>query len=348
MLKRSRFVLLAFSILMPSLATPQVPQKQTKAAGDQLGKNSFSPGSISGPIQGLVFDHIHGGLRPVLGFPGASTLGGIVEVGISISQAWISPQRSFVLAEIKDSKEIALLDPSGDPVEMSSLGVAKPGPDQVVFSPTGASVVFHHRATRSIQLITGLPSAPSLVAEIDISSLSESLSAMAVSDDAGAVLLGVFEAEAGAVYVVNKRQEVVPISVMGQASAISFLSNTRDALITDRRNHELLLIRDVTGMAERLTLAAERDGILGPVAVQVSDDNKRILIANSESSTVTVLQLDDGVIKQVPCAKAPSGLYRLGGPSVFRLTDFSEEPLLLLDGGAEEPRALFVPRLLAR
>ena len=349
MSKRSRFVLLAFSILAPSLATPQVPQKQTtKAVGDKPSKRSFSPNSMRGPIQGWVFDHIHGGLRPVLGFPGASTLGGVLEVGISISQAWISPQRNCVLAEIKDSKEIALLDLSRDPLEVSSVGVAKPGPDQVVFSPTGASVVFHHRATHSIQLITGLPSAPSLVAEIDISSLSESLSAMAVSDDAGAVLLGVFEGEAGAVYVANERQEVGPVSVIGQASAISFLSNTRDALITDRRNHELLLIRDVTGMAERLTLAAERDGILGPVAVQVSDDNKRIFIANSDSSTVTVLQLDGGVIKQVPCGKAPSGLYRLGGPSVFRLTEFSEEPLLLLDGGAEEPRALFVPGLPAR
>jgi hypothetical protein len=123
------------------------------------------------------------------------------------------------------------------------------------------------------------------------------------------------------------------------------LSNTRDALITDRRNHEVLLMRDVTGMAEKLTLAGERDGIWGPVAVGVSDDNKRILVANSELSTISMLHLDNGVIKQVSCGTAPSGLHRLGGPSVFRLTDFSEQPLLLLDGGAEEPRTLFVPRL---
>jgi hypothetical protein len=349
MSRRSTFVLLAFSILMPPLATPQVSQKRiTKAVEDKNSKKSFSPSSMSGPIQGLVFDHIYGGLRPVLGFPGASTLAGVLEVGMALSQAWISPQRSCVLAEIKDNREIVLLDLSRDSLEVSSVGIAKPGPDQVVFSPTGASVVLHYRATHSIQLITGLPSAPALVAEVDISSLSESLSAMAVSDDAGAALLGVLEGEGGAIYVVNKRKEVGPVSVIGQASAISFLSNTRDALITDRRNHELVLIRDVTGMAQRLTLAGERDGILGPVAVQVSDDNKRILIANSESSTVTVLQLDDGAVKQVSCGKAPSALYRLGGPSVFRLTDFSDEPLLLLEGGAEEPRALFVPRLPAR
>jgi YVTN family beta-propeller protein len=346
MLKRSRFVLLALSILAPSLAAPQAAQKQkTKAVSD---RKSLSPGSMSGPILGLVFDPIHGGLRRVLGIPGASTLGDILEVGIPISQAWISPRQDCVVAEIRDSREIVLLDPSRDPLAVSSVGIAKPGPDHVVFSPTGASVVLFHRATHSIQLITGLPSASSLVAEIDISSLPESLNAMAVSDDAGAVVLGVFEGEAGAIYVINESREVGPVSVIGQASAISFLTNTRDALITDRRNNELLLIRDVTGMALKLTLAGERDGILGPVAVQVSDDNKRILVANSESSTISVLHLDNGVIQQVSCGKTPSGLYRLGSPSVFRLTDFSEQPLLLLEAGAEEPQALFVPRLSAR
>src|SRR5262247_310226 len=118
MLERSKFVLFAFSILMPSLATAQVPQKPiAKAVGDTHSKKSFSPSSMSGPIQGLVFDHIHGGLRPILGFPGASTLGGVLEVGVSISRAWISPRRNCVLAEIKDNKEIALLDLSRDPLE---------------------------------------------------------------------------------------------------------------------------------------------------------------------------------------------------------------------------------------
>jgi hypothetical protein len=343
MLKRSRVVLLAFSMLAPSLAAPQAPQKQkTKGVSD---KKSFSASSMSGPILGLVFDRIQGGLRPVLGLPGASILGDVLDVGISMSQAWISPQQNCVLAQIKDNKEIVLLDLSRDPIAVSSMEIAKPAPDQVAFSPTGASAVFHHRASHSIQLITGLPSAPALVAEIDISGLSESLSALAVSDDGAAALLGVFEGESGSVYVVTPRTEASSVSVIGQAAAISFLVHTRDALIADRRNNEVLLLRDVTGMVQRVTLAGENDGILGPVAVQVSDDSKQILIANSRSSTISVLQLDTGVIKHVPCATVPSGLYRLSTPSVFRLTDFSEEPLLLLEAGTEEPRPLFVPRL---
>jgi DNA-binding beta-propeller fold protein YncE len=300
---------------------------------------------MSGPILGLVFDSIRGGLRPVLGTPGASTLGDILEVGIPMSRAWISPRQNFALAEVKDSEEVVLLELSRDVPAVNSIGIAKPGPDQVAFSPTGASVVAHHRASRSLQLITGLPSAPALVAEIDISGLSESLSALAVSDDGGAALLGVFEGESGSVYVVTQWTGPALVSVIGQASAISFLSHTRDALIADRRNHQILLLRDVTGMVQRLTLARESDGILGPVAVQISDDNQQILIANSESSTISVLRLDTGVIRHVPCGTAPSGLHRLGGPSVFRLTDFSEAPLLLLDAGTEEPRTLFVPRL---
>jgi hypothetical protein len=153
------------------------------------------------------------------------------------------------------------------------------------------------------------------------------------------------EGESESVYVVTQWTKPGQVSVVGQASAISFLGHTRDALIADRRNHEILLLRDVTGKVQRLTLARESDGILGPVAVQISDDNQQILIANSESSTISVLQLDTGLIRHVPCGTAPSGLHRLGGSSVFRLTDFSEEPLLLLDAGTGEPRPLFVPRL---
>src|SRR5262245_4846476 len=345
MLKRPRLVLLALSVsLVASLGSAQIPPK--KSANDRNPQKLYSPNSMSGAILGLVFDPIRGGLRPVLGTPGASTWGDILEVGISISRAWISPRQDFALAVVKDSEEVVLLDLSRDPIGVNSIGVAKPGPGQVAFSPTGASVAVHHRTSHSIELITGLPSAPALVGEIDIAGLSQSLSAWAVSDYGAASLVGVSEGESASVYVVTPRTEAGAVSVIGQASAISFLSHTRDALIADRRKNEVLMLRDVTGMVQRLTLAGESDGILGPVAVQVSDDNKQILIANSQSSTISVLRLDTGAIKHVSCAIAPSGLYRLGTPSVFRLTEFSEEPLLLLDAGTEEPRPLFVPRLI--
>ena len=42
-------------------------------------------------------------------------------------------------------------------------------------------------------LITGLPQNPSIVAEVDISKLPDSVNPMAVSDDAGAVLFFVSE-----------------------------------------------------------------------------------------------------------------------------------------------------------
>ena len=348
MLKNPRLVLPALLIsLVPSLGTSQVPLKESAKAATSNPRKLYSPNSLSGPILGLVFDTIRGGLRPIWGTPGASTLGDILDTGISMSRAWISPGQNYVLAQVEESGEVALLDLSRDLLALSSLGIAKSGPDQIAFSPTGASVVLHHRASRSVQLITGLPSAPALVAEIDISGLPESLSALAVSDDGGAALLGVFEGESGSVYALTQQAEASLVSVVGQAAAISFLNHSRDALIADRRNHEIVLLRDVTGMAQRLTLAGESDGILGPVAVQVADDNRRILIANSGSSSVSVLHLDTGSIKQVPCGTAPSGLYRMGSPSVFRLTDYSEEPLLLLDAGTEEPRSIFVPRLPA-
>jgi hypothetical protein len=260
MLKRSRLVLFALSVsLVPSLGTPQIPPKESaKAVTDKSLKKLNSPGSMSGPILGLVFDPIRGGLRPVLGTPGASTLGDILEVGISTSQAWIAPRQDFALAEIKDTKEIVLLDLNRDPISVSSIGIANLGSDHLAFSPTGASVVMHHRASHSIQLITGLPSAPALVAEIDISGLSESLSALAVSDDGGAALLGVIEGESGSVYVVTQWTEAAPVSVVGQAADGRSEGGGLEKGAACRSSHGVTFLRRSRRNAERRSPPRDR------------------------------------------------------------------------------------------
>ena len=166
---------------------------------------------------------------------------------------------------------------------------------------------------------------------------------MAVSDDAGAALFFVSESEAGAVYSINAGGELKWVSAAEEVLAISFLTHLQDALIADGRANTVLLIRDAAGAADKSVLVAEPDGILKPVAVQMSDDQRRVFVANSGSATVSVLDLNGGPTTQIPCSRVPSGLYRLAGSSVFRLTEFSEAPLLLLDGGADEPRIFFVP-----
>jgi hypothetical protein len=194
-----------------------------------------------------------------------------------------------------------------------------------------------------MQLITGLPRAYSIVSEVDLSNLAGAVGPMAVSDDANAALFFISEGESGSVYSIAAGGELKWISAADEVSAISFLTGLQDALIADRRANAVLFVRDAAGAAGKTLLAGEQDGILNPVAAQISDDHRRVFVANSGSATVSVLDLTGGPMTQIPCSRFPSGMYRLTGSSVFRLTEFSEAPLLLLDGGADEPRIFFIP-----
>jgi hypothetical protein len=320
------------------------PWTETRDRALPLNEENPAPSTrVAGPGLGMIFDPARGGLRPILGLPGAATVGGVLDLGSEFSLGWISPRQEYALGRLKEGADLVLVNLDRDQISVEPLPGAMPGVDRVALSPAGASAVLYDAESRRMQLIRGLPRAYSVVAEADISTLAGAVGAMAVSDDAGAALFFISEGESGAVYSIAAGGELKWVSAAEEVSAISFLTDLQDALIADRRANAVLLVRDVAGAAGKTVLAAEQDGILNPVAAQISDDHRRVFVANSGSATVSVLDLTGGPMTQVPCSRVPSGMYRLTGSSVFRLTEFSEAPLLLLDGGADEPRIFFIP-----
>ena len=188
------------------------------------GEERYSLSSISAPVLGMVFDPAREGLRPVWGIPGASSLGEVLDLGSAISRAWISPQQDYGLVEVKGGGELMLVGLNHRQVSLRPVQGAKPEAE-IALSPTGASAILYYRAIRNLRLITGLPHESRVTAEIDISNVPQPLDSIAVSDDGGAVLLGVSGQNSGAVYVATERGDVWNISSIGQASAISFLKS---------------------------------------------------------------------------------------------------------------------------
>jgi hypothetical protein len=354
---RMEMVIAVSLILAPNLSRGQIGRESKREnetisrplsdTGDRpSGLNEEDRSSstrVGGPGLGMVFDRARGGLRPILGLPGAAIVGGVLELGSELAQGWISPRQEYALARFKEGAELVLVNLDRDQISVEPLAGAMPGVDLVALSPRGASAFLYDREARRMQLITGLPQSPSVVAEVDISKLPDSVGAMAVSDDAGAALFFVSEGESGGVYSITAGGGLKWVGAAQEVSAIAFLTDLHDALIADGRASAVLLIRDVVGSADKTVLVAEQDGILNPVAVQISDDHRRVFIANSGSATVSVLDLNGGSMSRISCSRVPSGLYRLQGSSVFRLTEFSDAPLLLLAGGADEPRIFFIP-----
>ena len=327
----------------PSLRS-QKTDLELRGPSPHKTEDSVSTNSISSPILGYVFDPAHGGLRPIKGILGASTLGEVLPLRRKLSHAQVSAQQEYALVVTVDTQEAQLLPLNlrSEDYLLRPIAGTKSGISRIALSPTGSSAALFYSERRSVQVITGLPTAPLADEEIDISSVPGSLTAMAISDDTSAILLGVSDQTLGAVYSLRRGGEVQWITSVDDVSAISFMSRTHDALIADRQANEVLLISDVLGAIKKTVLVGQSEGLLGPIAVESSEDNQRVFIADSGSNSIYSLELASGTVTHFSSRRPLAGLFRLRGKSIFRVTELTGQPILLFDGGAEL-RAFFVP-----
>jgi hypothetical protein len=298
-----------------------------------------SSGTISGTTLGFLFDPTNG-LLPILGIPGAALLGAPLSVGIPVGKAEISPLQNYALIwNDNDISLIRLKSAESTPVRVTTVSS---GNGRIALSPSGTAAAVYDAAGNSIQVLTGLPDTPSVARNVDLSGLSGDLTLLAISDDAGALLAGFSGGDSGAGVFVNSDSAVSLVPAPWRASAAAFLTRSRDAIVASQEDNSVFLVRNVTGAAQVIPVAGERDGITRPSAVAVSQDNSRAFIVNS-GSALAFLDLAGGLPTLVSCPCSPTGLHLLDGNSVFRLTDASDGPTWLLDGDASAPRTFFVP-----
>ncbi len=291
--------------------------------------------TIAGPVLGYVWDQ-GSGLRPILGIPGASSLGSPVETSVALLTAEVSPRQDFALA-VTESKRLLLLDLRTAPIVERPLEIEL-APDRIILSPTGAAAALYYRERRAMRVLTGLPGDAIFVSgEMDLTSLPPLLTAIAISDPDPAVLV----AAPGGLYALDTGNPAPRLIASAEnITALAFVENSRDVLLADSRRNEVVLLRDATGAGERVLLAGERDGVSRPIAV-VADGRRRAITVSAR--TALLLDLDGSPPVSLSCNCSISGLHRLKGSSAFRLNAPSNEPLFLLDAATAEPRIFFVP-----
>ena len=101
--------------------------------------------------------------------------------------------------------------------------------------------------------------------------------------------------------------------------------------------------KNVDGPANRVPLASFGEGFDLISSVAASDDGQRVFISSKSSGTVTIVDLATGLSSALPCNCQTSGLFRLKGNSVFRLSDLSDRPVALLDASSPAPRVIVIP-----
>ena len=292
---------------------------------------------------GLVFDPASNAIRPILGIPGAAILGEPLELPLKLRKTAISPMQDYVLATSGEHNQVFLLSMGRVPVTSVMIQGADRGPDQIVVSAGGIAAALYYKDRNRVQLLSGLPGSPRISAELYLSA-GRPLDALAVSDDGRTLLAGMGDS----VYWVSPNGEAPILTGLHKIASIALGSN-HTALVADNAGNQIHRVRDVTGAAEADLVAGPGQGISAPVAVAMSRDNQRAFVVNGKTGTVAILDLHAKTeIAKLSCACKPTGLDRLTGDDIFRLTELSSRPLWVLEAAAHRSRILFVPGDLPR
>ena len=299
--------------------------------------------AIEGPRLGFVFDHATKSVHPILGIPGAATMGESLESGLDLRKIAISPAQDYVLATEGGHNQVAVLATSRTPMVPVLVEGADRGPDQLTISAGGRAAALYYKDRNHVQLISGLPTAPRISARLYLSA-GQTPTAFAVSDNGETLLAGV----GGSVYWVSPSGEVPILRGLHKIVSIS-LDSSGTALVADGIGNEIYRLRNVTGAVETDIVAGSKEGIAAPVAVALSHDGKRAFVANGKSGVISIFDLHTkSETAKLSCGCTPTGLDRLAGEDVFRLTEPSNGPMWVLESAAHQSRIVFVPPGLNR
>ena len=284
--------------------------------------------AIAQPVLGLVFDAGAQTVRPLMGIPAASQLGGTL-AGTPLSAVAIASGPAYALALENGTGAALLVSQSG----RQALAGVRAGAQLAAVSPLGTSAAVYYGDTGKASILTGLPDAPQVLREI---TLDGAPSAMAVSDDGAAL--------AAAISLAANQSTVFSYSAGGAGQAL--LSDPLFPSLEFVPGGTTLVIATQSAVylyqSQGLQLLADqRDGLANVVGAVASGDGKRVFIG-MQSGQVAVRDLAASTQTLLTCSCQPAGMWRLRGNAVFRLSELGAGPLWIVEGDGAAPRFLFV------
>jgi DNA-binding beta-propeller fold protein YncE len=305
------------------------------------GLVSAQTGTFNGPVSGYVFDGGAHSLRPVLGIPGAATVGSPIDAGYSFTAAYVAPRQDSFFGVAADGSTHWFAIAAGAVTESAIQGVMQ-SPERVVFSPSGTAAALY--ANGQAQIVTGLPKSPTAAGAISLNSSDPRhgrrvAPALAVSDDGGYLLAALN----GSIQLASQNGVVRPVIQTGADAVMAFAPGGHDAAIA-AHGTGAVLIKDVPGTAARQPLAGDGPSFNAPVGIAFSGDGSHVFVASASEKSAMAFDLS-GNRADMTCSCSPAELTPMG--SSFRLNELTSDPLWLVDAGASGPRVVFVPALRA-
>jgi len=163
---------------------------------------------------------------------------------------------------------------------------------------------------------------------------------MAVSDGGEIVLARFVDGASDSLWMMASSGASWPIT-NDRPAAAAFFPKSRNAVVTDPSGASLVLETD--GAAARIPLVASSESPSVFSSVSTSEDGRQVFLADANSGVITIVDMETQTPTFVDCRCRPTGFYRLKGTSVFRLTEPSGEPVMVLDASSNEPRIVVIP-----
>ena len=218
--------------------------------------------TLNGPRLGLVFDRAAGDLRPISGIPGAAIAGDPLTVGFMISRAEISPAQDAALVVKARVSSVALVHAVGSDWVVTPLAGVQPSPDSMVFSPNGSAAALYYAAGH-VQILTGLPAAPTVASDINVSGLPVPVTAMAVDDAGSFLLLAGGPADSVSLYRISTNSASSLLGSFRGVSSLRLFNGSQQALVTDTLAATVYQVSDLAGAAVTQVVASPSDGLAG-------------------------------------------------------------------------------------
>jgi hypothetical protein len=316
-----------------------------KRAERLAGSLPASPAGLHAPVGGFLVEASTGQLRPVIGSVGSAILGDPVAFPLGVRSVSMSPSGAFAIAELDGEQPIAVFAGIGEAVpSLQPLVGGFLHADTIEFSPTGSAAAVYSQTQNRIQVFRGLPGSPEL-REVDLSSLSGGVTALAVSDDGSTLLIGVFGAESGGgVYRAGADNAMLYELPGVNARSIRFIPNSTDALIADGGGNRILLAKAATDGTQVATLAGADEGVDSPAGIGLLSDRKTAVVINADTKAVLCVNIESGESKSVPLPGPATGLRSVRiRNGIAILTDHPAGYWLLTVGDSGEPVISLIP-----
>ena len=295
--------------------------------------------SLSGPVEGFIFDAPTESLRAVYGFPGSATFGPVILSDVEYGS--VAPNKNYAIA-FKDGRCLFVSGLDSKRVSTSPLPGVYEQPEGAVWSGDSTVAVLYSRSGNWIQTLAGMPKTPRATPYRNLAVLGGSLAAVS-ADTGGRQIAIAMHGQKGGVYLSTSNQEFVPLAEMTNPIALSFSENSANLYVLDGAAPQLAAITISNWNSQILSLPELRD----PFAILAGYDTANqpvVFIASLTARLIGVYRPQIQKIERtVRLGFQPTGLQPLGRNSFVIGSRVKLGDPLWLFSSAPKPAVYFVP-----